>query len=258
MKNKIIFDVGAYDGIDGLALAIKNPKCAVYAFEANPVLFEKINYNKLKIEKRIGKRISNYKVINKAVSNIDKQGDFLISKNPTGSSLKEFSKNLDESWPGYRELHFHTVKKINIEIVTLEKFCIENNIRFINYLHIDTQGNDLNVFKGLGKFQDKVKEGILEAAVNKENALYVDNHTVEDVKIFFENTGYRIKKISPIDSNIKHEVNVYFENKKFIDSYKMNTNYKSRYFFRVIASKTYIKDDIRDFFLRILNFFLLR
>ena len=25
MKNKIIFDVGAYDGIDGLALAIKNP-----------------------------------------------------------------------------------------------------------------------------------------------------------------------------------------------------------------------------------------
>ena len=168
MKNKIIFDVGAYDGIDGLALAIKNPKCAVYAFEANPVLFEKINYNKLKIEKRIGKRISNYKVINKAVSNIDKQGDFLISKNPTGSSLKEFSKNLDESWPGYRELHFHTVKKINIEIVTLEKFCIENNIRFINYLHIDTQGNDLNVFKGLGKFQDKVKEGNLEAFIEDD------------------------------------------------------------------------------------------
>jgi FkbM family methyltransferase len=90
MKNKIIFDVGAYDGIDGLALAIKNPKCTVYAFEANPVLFEKINYNKLKIEKRIGKRVSNYKAINKAVSNIDKQGDFLISKNPTSSSLKEF------------------------------------------------------------------------------------------------------------------------------------------------------------------------
>jgi len=255
MKNKIIFDVGAYDGIDGLALAIKNPKCAVYAFEANPVLFEKINHNKFKIEKRIGKRVLNYKAINKAVSNVDKQGDFLISKNPTSSSLKEFSKNLDETWPGYREPHFHTVKKINVKIITLEKFCIENNIEFINYLHIDTQGNDLNVFKGLGKFQDKIKEGVLEAAVNKKNALYVDSNTVEDVKIFFENTGYRIKKINPVDSNIKQEVNVYFENKKFIDSYKVNTNYKARYFFRVVSSKTYIKDDIRDFFLRILNFF---
>ena len=57
------------------------------------------------------------------------------------------------------------------------------------------------------------------------------------------------------DSNIRHEVNVYFENKKFIDSYKVDTNYKARYFFRVVTSKTYIKDDIRDFFSRIFNFF---
>ena len=47
MKNKIIFDVGAYDGIDGLALAIKNPNFFIYAFEANPSLIERINLNKV-------------------------------------------------------------------------------------------------------------------------------------------------------------------------------------------------------------------
>ena len=59
MKNKIIFDVGAYDGIDGLALAIKNPNFFIYAFEANPSLIERINLNKVLLEKRLGKRISN-------------------------------------------------------------------------------------------------------------------------------------------------------------------------------------------------------
>ena len=99
MENKTIFDIGAYDGIDGLALAIENPKFKVYAFEANPDLVEKIKINKLKIEKRIGRKILNYKISNKAVSNKNKEGDFLISKNPTGSSLKKFSQNLDETWP---------------------------------------------------------------------------------------------------------------------------------------------------------------
>ena len=56
MKNKIIFDVGAYDGIDGLALAIKNPNFFIYAFEANPSLIDRINLNHALLEKRIGKK----------------------------------------------------------------------------------------------------------------------------------------------------------------------------------------------------------
>ena len=255
MENKTIFDIGAYDGIDGLALAIKNPKFKVYAFEANPDLVEKIKLNKLKIEKRIGREILNYKISNKAVSNKNKEGDFLISKNPTGSSLKKFSQNLDETWPGYRETHFHTIKKINVNIITLEKFCIENEIESINFLHIDTQGNDLNVLKGLGKFIHKVQKGILEAAVDKKKALYEDNHTVSEIKKFFEESGHRITDITFVDLNIKNEVNIRFENKKFTNPSKINIKYNPRYFFRVLNDKTYLKDDIKDFILRIINFF---
>ena len=45
-----IFDVGAFDGLDGLILALKNPNTMVHAFEANPDLIKVIKANKNKIE----------------------------------------------------------------------------------------------------------------------------------------------------------------------------------------------------------------
>ena len=76
---------------------------------------------------------------------------FNIAKNPTVSSLKKFSKNIDISWPGYREKHCTFIKKINVKGITLKKYCEQNKIERINYLHVDTQGNDLKVLKGLKK-----------------------------------------------------------------------------------------------------------
>ena len=46
---KNIFDVGAYNGIDGLALAEKNPDTLVNAFEANKDLIKTINKLKKKL-----------------------------------------------------------------------------------------------------------------------------------------------------------------------------------------------------------------
>ncbi len=40
--NKYIFDVGANNGIDGLAMAINNHDCYVHAFEPNLKLCNKI------------------------------------------------------------------------------------------------------------------------------------------------------------------------------------------------------------------------
>ena len=79
-SKKIIFDVGAYDGADGLMLALKNPYCLIYAFEANPEQYKIINNNKNILEKRIGKKINNYKVFNFAISNIKKNVFFIFQK----------------------------------------------------------------------------------------------------------------------------------------------------------------------------------
>ena len=51
INNKTIFDVGAFNGLDGLILALKNPTIMVHAFEANPELINKIKTNKKKNRK---------------------------------------------------------------------------------------------------------------------------------------------------------------------------------------------------------------
>ena len=95
MKNEnTIFDVGAFNGLDGIILALLNPKITVHAFEANPYLIKIIKLNKKKIENYKKKKISNYKINNLAVTNKNCTLMFNIAKNPTVSSLNNFSKDI--------------------------------------------------------------------------------------------------------------------------------------------------------------------
>ena len=60
INNNVIFDIGANSGINGIALALFNPKIKVFAFEGNTKLLNIIKENKKKIEKIFGKKILNY------------------------------------------------------------------------------------------------------------------------------------------------------------------------------------------------------
>lgn len=244
-KNNI-FDVGAFNGLDGLILALTNPKIKVHAFEANPDLINIIKINKKKIENYKKVKIKNYKLNNFAVSNKNGFLTFNIAKNPTVSSLNKFSKNIDRTWPGYRKAHCTVIKKIKVKSITLEKYCINNKIKKINYLHIDTQGSDLKVLNGLRKNISIVHKGVLEAAISKDKSLYKSNHTITDVKKFLFKNNFGISKINNVDQNITYEKNIYFYNKKINDDIKINTNYNLRYFNRIISNKITIKDKILD------------
>ena len=45
-----IFDVGAFNGLDGLILALKNKNMMVHAFEANPALIKIIKKTREKLK----------------------------------------------------------------------------------------------------------------------------------------------------------------------------------------------------------------
>ena len=254
MKNNNIFDVGAFNGLDGLVLAFKNPNTMVHAFEANPYLIKEIKKNKSKIEKYKKIKLNNYKINNCAVSDKNSFLTFNIAKNPTVSSLNKFSKNIDKTWPGYREAHCTVVKRVKVKSITLENYCKKNNIKKINYLHIDTQGSDLKVLKGLNKKINIVEEGILEAAVNKEKSLYSTNHTIKDVEKFLKKNNFEISKIEAIDENIKNEKNVYFKKKNLFKKNDLNTKYNLRYYNRLISNKLNLKDKVFDNISRIFSF----
>lgn len=243
---KHIFDVGAFNGVDGLALALKNPSFLVHAFEANPDLISLIKKNKIKIEKYKKIKIRNYRINNLAVSDKVGKMNFNIAKNPTVSSLNKFTKKFDSSWLGYKESHFQYIKKISIKVITLEKYCLDNDIRTINYLHIDTQGSDLKVLKGLKNKINILKKGVLEAAVSKKKSLYQNNHTVNETKKFLLEKKFIISKIENIDRNILNEKNIFFTNKKNQDNNKIKLNNNLRYFNRIISNRINFKDKFID------------
>jgi len=245
-KNNI-FDVGAFNGLDGLILAIKNPESMVHAFEANPNLIKEIKRNKKKIELFKKIKIKNYKINNYAVSNKNSFLKFNIAKNPTVSSLNEFSNNIDITWPGYREAHCTVVKKIRVKSITLEKYCNDNKINIINYLHVDTQGSDLKVLKGLKKKIEIVQKGVLEAALNTKNSLYKKNHTIKEAKFFLTKNKFKISKIEDIDENIKNEKNIFFYKKNSPNLKKINIIYNLRYYNRIISDRRNLKDKFINF-----------
>lgn len=237
-----IFDIGAFNGLDGIVLALKNKNMMVHAFEANPYLISVIKNNIKKIENFKKIKIKNYKINNLAVSDVSKYYNFNIAKNPTVSSLNEFSNNIDKTWPGYKEAHCTYVKKVKVKGVTLYKYCYDHNIKKINYIHIDTQGNDLKVLKGLKKKINIVEKGVLEAAINKKNALYKKNHTVKEVEKFLKKNKFSISEIESVDENIKNEKNIFFKSCVKKEEIKVITKYNTRLLNRIILDKTNYKD----------------
>ena len=252
-NNNNIFDVGAFNGLDGLALALQNPKYTVHAFEANPFLIKEVKRNKKKLETYFKKKINNYIINEYAVTNENRNYTFNIAKNPTVSSLNNFSNNIDKSWPGYKEAHCTVIKKIKVRGITLEKYCKKNKIKKINYLHIDTQGSDLKVLKGLKELIYIVDQGVLEAAINKKSSLYQKNHTIYDVKKFLKKK-FKITKIENIDRNIKNEKNVYFSKINLKESTSLNKKYNLRYFNRIILDKIYFKDKLLEILKKFFKF----
>lgn len=239
-----IFDIGAYNGLDGIALALKNKDTMIHAFEANPALIKQIKENKKKIEKFLKVNIKNYKILNFAVSNKKKLYQFNIAKNPTVSSLNKFSKNMEKTWPGYKDAHCTIIKKVKVQGITLNEYCKKNKIFKINYLHVDTQGNDLKVLQGLKKRISIVERGVLEAAVNQKNALYKNNHTIKDVKKFFNKTKFEIDKILSVNAENSNEKNIFFYKKNKNIKKKLKLNYNLRYLNRIITNNVNIKDKL--------------
>ena len=249
-KKKAIIEVGAFDGVDGIALAYKNPLLKVYSFEANPKQIKLIKKNKKLLEKRKGITLKNYHIYNYAISNKNKYLNFYISKNPKASSLNVLKKNLEKYWPGWSDIHFKQTKKIKIKSITLAKFLDTKNLDKIEYIHVDAQGSDLDVLKSLKKYIKILNSGVVEVAKNKFTSLYKKNSTLNDIKKFLKK-DFDIYNVQT-NTILNNEFNVFFR-RKYNKKSNINLNYNIRYFNRIFYKKSNFKDDLFDFFERVLN-----
>ena len=140
---KIKFDVGANQGTDTIQLA--EDGSIVYAFEPTKFLVNDHLWPK-------AKENPNIIVIPMAVDIENGFKTFNVTEfwDWGCSSLHTTSGNIDGSWVE----HFKVTDSYIVPTITLYDFCKLYNIDRLDYLWIDTQGNDLNVLKSLG---DKIK-----------------------------------------------------------------------------------------------------
>jgi len=201
MNRQIIFDIGANTGDDCFHYA-ETPSNVVYAFEPTPFLLETCLYPKQK---------ENYIVVPIAISDYDGEDDFYVAGHDDWgcSSLHEFSEDLNKTWAGRTD--FYVTEKIKVKVQRMDTFIQENNIDRIDYMHCDTQGNDLKVLQSFGEYINILKSGVVEAC--RQNPLYknIDN-TEASIVEFLELNNFIITDIVS-NNGCPNEINILFEQK---------------------------------------------
>lgn len=200
---KIIFDIGANDGKETLE-RVQNKDCIVYAFEPTwellinylwPYAYENSNLIVVPFAVDIDNGFKKF--------NVAGNGDWGCS------SLHEFSENLESKWPGRPD--FITTHSYNVPTITLYDFCNLYNIDRIDFIEIDTQGNDFNVLKSIGNKISIIQEGVVEASSAVD--LYKNvNNRIEDIREFLIVNGFEIVSEAAND-NFNAEINIHFKRK---------------------------------------------
>ena len=136
-----LFDVGANIGEYSLLLKDKFMDEKIYAFEPSEKTFDRLKFN--------FKNEPNVTPINYGLSNTNgKEILYYNTELSAGASLYR------RKWDNYG-LDLDKEEKINT--ITLDNFCKNENIKEIDFLKIDVEGNELNVLKGAKEMLNKRK-----------------------------------------------------------------------------------------------------
>ncbi|MGP0101307.1 MAG: FkbM family methyltransferase [Solirubrobacteraceae bacterium] len=166
----VIFDVGANVGQSAELFLRAYPAAKIYCFEPVAASFHALR--ETLAEK--GGQVELHQLAMGA-----ERGQARIATSGTGTC----ATMMTPTTAGYQQSE-------EIRVDTLDTFCSDAGITRIDYLKIDTEGNDLNVLRGaehlLGDGGATVVE--VEAGMHPENRLHVP---LEDLKAHLQEYGYR-------------------------------------------------------------------
>lgn len=148
LQVKNIFDIGSLNGIESVKFTEKLKNISVNTFEPNEKSYKNVLIST--------EGIDNISVHKLAVSDFNGKSDFFITyENMGGSSLLE-PKLLNKTG--------HQIGKTEVDVVKLSDWCPSNNIESIDLMWMDTQGSELNIFKGMGDLLYGVKGIYVESS----------------------------------------------------------------------------------------------
>ena len=142
-KKLTALDVGAQGGFNGNIFSKK------YNIFFDAILVEPIMQEAEKLIKQ------NYKVIPKGLwSSNCKKKLYFINNRPSSSSMFEPDKDMFDLY-GFKKINhklFEVSKTVEIECTTIEESLKTLNEKKLDFLKIDTQGAELEILKGIGKY----------------------------------------------------------------------------------------------------------
>ncbi len=151
----IVFDVGANIGDYSQKIRAGFSKSKIYAFEPNPKTFELLtrNLDSLTINCQ-----------NLGISSKSSLQKIYTYSDDTSSQHASIYKNV------LLDLHkANSIIEMEFKNTTLDDFCKINNINYIDFLKIDTEGHELEVLKGGMKMIHENKIGIIQFEFNEMN-----------------------------------------------------------------------------------------
>lgn len=138
-NGSIFFDVGANIGNFTLTLLENFPNANIYAIEPHPK-----NYDHLK------KKVANNKVktYNVAMGESCSRLKLYDRADYDGSAHATLHKEV------ITEIHKQKVVSFDVDVETLDNFTEREGIKYIDFLKVDTEGNELSVLQGASKLID--------------------------------------------------------------------------------------------------------
>lgn len=202
--SEIVFDIGANFGIMSLQFAKVASKAKVYSFEPTHYALNRFKKN-LSLNPELAKRIIPVNT-------------FISAKTETNADIKAFSSwkvDANDSSENLHPVHLGTAKGTEgVGSITLNDFCLQNNIPKIDFIKIDTDGHEYEILKGakdvIFKFRPKIIFEIGIYVMEEKGidfSFYANYFGALNYKLIDSKTGESIdiknfKKIIPQNSTI--------------------------------------------------------
>ena len=166
----VFFDIGANIGSIGLPVVKQKQNIKYFGFEASPNVFAYLQKNFTQ------NNIRHFALHNKLVHKDD------------GETMKFYQSDLygkSSLSPTYSN------EAVEIESLSIDKYCAENNIPCIDWMKVDVQGFELFVFEGMKKMlqEKRVKNILFEFEAWAEIEAGVEPGSA---KKYIEETGYEL------------------------------------------------------------------
>lgn len=182
----VVLDVGAYDFGDSIRFKMTWPEAAVYGFEMDPDNFGKFSAAAI---------AAGVEVMNVAIADRDGKAPWWKARhiegvNAQGSLLRQ--GQVYKYWFG--RIVRQEPAPAETETMTLSTFCASRGIGKIDFLHIDAEGAESKVLRGLGPLRPAYiyAEFLFDGGWDGQEPLL-------DTERLLEGMGYRILRMLPHD-----------------------------------------------------------